>query len=266
MLTHPFYKAQSDGTGGKPGDAGGSKTDPGPGSATPGNDPNGNAGKEPTVADLQKQIADLTKKNEDIASKLGKQSETVGLYNRWAEKFEKSPDELIKEIAKAKGIKVKFDTGDQPNIIDLILNEPDEEKRKAIIEKLSGENKIDNIVKTAKKETLDEINPILQPLIIAQYQAKYSDWDSLEDTRKAMPALTAAGGLTKMDLHHLAARGLKMAEAIEAAKKEGREAFIKELNEKGPGFLETSGVTFKSDKSKPIRLSDILKNRQIKSI
>lgn len=265
-----FYKAASDGTGGKPGDADGSKTDPKPGSAAPGTGPGGNAGGtpgEPTVADLQKIISDLTAEKDNLAKKLGKASDQVGLFKKWSEQFDASPEDLIKDIAKAKGIKLKFDTGESLSVVDQILNEPDEEKRQKILESLNATKKTEDIIKTAKGEALAELNPILAPLIEAQYKSKYSDWDNLTEVRKAIPTLNKTGGLTNQDVWHLAARGLEMPKAIEAAKKEGRDEFIAELNQKGPQFLESSGVTFGLKKTEGnITLRDILQKRKIPTI
>lgn len=196
-----------------------------------------------------KERDELKGKYDEITRKLGKQSDQIGTLKKLQDKLKTNPEALLAELAKQAGKKVYFDDPNKPNLAQLLTEGTAEEQAKAIQSLNAKDPRLDAVLE--KLSVLDE-----------QAMAnKYDDWDSLGESRDVVGLASAVGKLSISELNHLAARGLHLSEAIEAAKKQAVEEYIDSLQTKNKGQIDGSrGRPKASAQEAALEFENILKD------
>lgn len=183
--------------------------------------------KEQIEALIEERDTALSEKTE-IAKKLGKQSDQVGTLKRFTDKLKSNPKALLEELAKQAKVKLYFDEPNKPDLAKLLAEGTPEQQAEALQTLNTKDPRLDAVLE--KLSVLDE----------QQMATKYADWDELGESRDVIGLSAAVGKLSLSELNHLAARGLNLPEAIEAAKKQAVEEYIDSLQTKNKGQIDGS--------------------------
>lgn len=206
--------ASTGGTGGEGGQAGES-------------DKNVKLTPEEKFTALEKQHGEITKERDDLATKLGKQSDQIGLMKKTADLIKNNPKGLIEKLAADAGITINFGESAQAGILKLLESDEANDTLKAIRAATGEENK--DIL--AKLEVITE----------GQLASRYDDWDGLEASRKGITLARTSGQLSEVELDHFAARGMNMEAVVTEAEARGAEKYRKELEEKNREQIDGAG-------------------------
>lgn len=203
----------------------------------------GESAKEPTVADLQKQIESVTKerddfkaKSEKIATKLGTQSHEVKLLRDITDLQKNQPRELIRKMADKAGLGDVYFGADKPSpdkTVGLNVGDLTDEQLKAV----------EIMHAKGKQEMRTEVQSLVSPIFEQLTASKYHDWDKLAETRTAVITARNTGLITETEASHLIARGLHLDAALNDAKEQGKQEYITSLQKKDGGQIEGSGAT-----------------------
>jgi hypothetical protein len=192
--------------------------------------------KTPTVEELQEQLSKLTGEHDKLKTKIGKQSEQVGLLKKLNKSLDDDPVGFIKAAAEKKGIKIRI--GDEAESdLRKALKAEDDEGRLAILKKIDEESRDEKL----KADILKEVGGSFKVIREENLAKAFPDWDDLAEDRENVELAIVTGSIDRMELTHLAARGKNLAGAIADAKKAGREEYIAELQEKEGGQIDAGG-------------------------
>jgi hypothetical protein len=241
------FLRDEDGTGGGPA-AAKAGDDPNATTTTPGD--GGEKGGEKTtldpeamaakITDLEKQFKEVDDKNKDLAKKLGKQSDQVGAYKKITEAYRVDPAGFLRSVAADTGLKVSILDGKAPDLSSLVGDDGNLDATKA-----------EAIIEVAENRAYDrfrrEHGAQTETLFKQQLSQRYKDFDTLTDDRELLKARTLSKELSSDELYHLAAQGMNLADALEAAEVRGREAYRKELADKAKGIPADPGSSTTTD-------------------
>ena len=198
--------------------------------------PSGDKPKKMSDEDVAKLIEEhdsLKTDHEKIKKKLGKQAQTVGNFNEMMASLKADPTAGLKALAKrlkAKGVRFEDDAPDPTKIFD---GEAEPSSQAAQLQAI-----VDHAKESLRQEQREMLNPVLEDMLARQHD----DWDDLSDDRTSVEALHVTGKILNTELYHFAAKGMNVAEAIEAAKTQAVEDYKQELSRKNNEHLEGGGA------------------------
>lgn len=233
--------------GGAPQPAGQAGPNTGSGAPAGGGTPTGNAGGTPASltpeqlaaehAQYKSQAEQATQEVERLKSRLGKQANEIGAFNALQARMKEDPRGLSAEILKAAGMDVsqpaQFDTNSlfDERTGELRLTKESFPKFMESMQKAAADN--------ARLEVAPEINRIFEESL----RGRYSDYDDMHESRSGLQSLVLSKKMTYTELFHLAARGAHLADALDAAKAEGKAERDRELAAKAAGVVGQPGAT-----------------------
>ena len=247
--------ASSAGDTGK-GNAGASGNDPGKNKV--GKTAADDGKKQPTVeeqlAAKTQEFDALTTKYKETTTKLGKQSEGIGVMKGFARQMDDDPKGLIRIIASRSGIDLFFDDPIAKAVGDGKAAGTDGDGGKAAALPTLSSDEMHKMFNTQMQSVM---NPIHQELL----KSRYDDWDKLGDGRDTMSLAYKSGSLALPEILHLATRGRYLADAVEKAKAIGKQEYIDSLTQKKAEQVDGAGAGSPKPTSEDAvyRLTDVLK-------
>lgn len=219
----------SGGTGTKDGDAGGD-------GGTEAKNAGADGSKMTPDEQITKLTADLATKTDDynrVTTKLGKQSEQVGVLREFhtAMKNPETAQTMIAKIAKDVGLNVNFGKAAETDLTKLFESDDPNERMKGV----------QAMVDARESKGDPEIDAKLEKIAQGQFAAQYEDWNDKADVRATLAVAETTGKMSKDELLHMAARGMSMADVITAAEARGAESYRKELEKKNKEQIDGGG-------------------------
>lgn len=202
--------------------------------------------KTPSVED---QLKDLTGKNEYLSKKLGEQSRAATTSKDLARALRTDPQKTLSALVGKYGFKLADSEKNQPDMAKLFAEGSDEDRG--------------NLVKQMREDIKSELREEMKAETGAIYdtlkEKEYPDWhdENLSATRDQLVLDHQLGNISTKELTHLAARGLATPEALEAAKKEGRDEYIDELQKKTGANIDDGGGQTGSGGGKEVDFADV---------
>ena len=185
----------------------------------------GEAGKEPSVADLQAQIANLKKTVGDQGNEIGDYKKTAGLHKQeldtnraFMDQLKKSPAETLKSLGVAAGLQVTAPSKDPVSTGDAAADQAAQ---------------VDAIVKKALAEHMGPVKSVIDTVQESHLAAKYGDaWDELTQIRNSNQMRIQSNQIPISELAHMVSEYDRFSKHIAAAKLVGREELRAELAKK----------------------------------
>lgn len=198
-----------------------------------GDEGSGKTDKEPTELEkLQAQVTELTSKNSDMATKMGRQSKEVGLKRQVENALRTDPEAAIRTMIKEYGVADKFGAGKSGVDLAKQFGEGTADDQAAGIQ-----GKVDEMIDHALET---RVMPRLNAMQEIDHANEFKDWDDLSDTRQTLHLARQTGTMSEGQYSQHAARGFHMADALTAAKEEGRAELRAELARKNSEQITTN--------------------------
>lgn len=213
--------------------------------------PEGGGENKPTVKSLTAKLEEQAKSLEDVTSKLGKQSKHVKTLRDLQEALAKDPEKILTVLAKRQGKEVFFQKpGDTAANINKLFSEASDEERGGLLSELFGQ---------LKGELRSEFSSEIEAVYDQAKATEHPDWDDepIVDTIAGMKTLVDTGKMTQRELQYYAAKGYLSADALEAAKAEGKAEYIAELQKKNQGELSPGAGGMAPSTVKEINFEDV---------
>lgn len=186
----------------------------------------------PTVDSLTKDLADRTSELDHLKSKLGKQSDKVGILNKTLETLKSDPRKFLTTFAKQAGVKLNFeDEKKMPDLKDALADEDTQVGADAIMARLEN----------MEKRMSGDVAGTIDALRTDNLAREYKDWEDLSEDRDILDGAITLNQISKDELLQLAARGQNLPQSIEVARKEGKDEYIKELATKNAEQIDGDG-------------------------
>lgn len=188
--------------------------------------------KEEQKPTPEQQLEALTKerdewkgKHEALAQKAGKQGATLGQMKDMVQAMTSDPHGFLRTFAEKNKIKVKFDADNLPDLGEAFSS--DDDSKKAEVMKQWGEKN-----QKDKEETREMVQQMISPLVENELARQFDDYDELSDERDKITMQVVNGKMPDRMLHHYAARGMNIGEAIKEAQKRAVEEYKADLSKK----------------------------------
>lgn len=230
------------GSGHPAGDSKGPGSDGGAGSKTPTGQDNegqgGNLSLEERYAALEKRFTETEAAHAKLKTEVGKNADRAGKYDQLIKSMTKDPQAFLSEFAKNSGIELP---AAKPKLTGTLTDFQSE----GGLEKLA-----DALNKSATDAATRQLSPVVNKVMEAHFAQVFPDYNDLSEDRTGIEAAVATGQLTKTEVLHFAARGMKRDEALkehgDKRYAEGMEAAYEEMR----AAMNDAGATEKAGAKK----------------
>lgn len=205
---------------------------------------------EPTVKGLTAQLEEQAKKFKDVTTKLGVQSKHVKTLRDLQDALSRNPEKTLTAMAKRHGKTLFFEEpGNTAANISKVFSESSDDERGALMKEL-----YDKLGGDLRTEFRGEIDAVYNSAKASQYP----DWDDdpIVETIAGLQAAVDSGTMTQRELMYHASKGYLSADAITAAKAEGKAEYIAELQKKNQEELSPGGISSPSTE-KEVSFEDV---------
>ena len=190
----------------------------------------GEAGKEPTLAELQDTIAGMKKTIGDQGNQIGDFKKSSALTEQelntsraFMDQLKKSPAETLKSLGLAAGLTVSAPSAEPATTGDPAADQAAQ---------------INAIVQKALAENMGPINTVASTVQEAHLATKYGDaWDELAQIRNSNQVRLQSNQIPMSEVAHMISEYERFPKHLAAAKLEGREDYRKELADKAGQHL-----------------------------
>ena len=199
-------------------------------------------GTAPSAEELTKQITTLTKERDDaftecdgLKKTVGDQGNVIGQHKQLVNLLENDPKGFLQHLAEQGGVKIRFEDDGSAKLPGVTDDEGtiDQAKLSRLIE--------GQATKAAKAATAGD-RTLMTEFYLKQ---KHPDWDEFADERKAILLAQRTGQFPTGEVFHFAAKGMRMAKALDeatkAADQKGYDRAIEEIRNKTKGGLADAG-------------------------
>lgn len=166
--------------------------------------------------------------HETMTQKIGTQGNRLAELQKMAKRVKDDPVAFAKELLKDAGVKFpESGSGDGISADDAFATayEAGDKAGMMAAMKRGRSEAVAEAIKQVKGQFGVELNSMME----MEMERKYPDWKDQGDARMEVQARIAARVLTDQEVYHHVVRSENLPQAIEAAKKMGREEYRKEL-------------------------------------
>lgn len=207
--------------------------------------------------DYESEYKRLTEENSHLKKKVGTVANRAAILDKMEQAATKDPKKALQFLAKNFGINEDISFGkSQTDNLDTLLKAA-ESGDEAAIAKLKEDNRFANMMAQIENRISQKMSPLMENLKQEYLSKKYDDWDDIADDRSNIGLAHKAGQMDTAEIMHLAARGANMGEAIEDAKKQAVEEYVRQLEEKHGGHID--GTSGRTKRAKPDNSIDFAK-------